>query len=84
MTGDGTVPVALPEFPRLHSRTQGFSLGVPRRLTLGPDRVLFLRGDAEEQPFQVFFVGFELGNDCAAGMGNLEELPGRETVGHNH
>ena len=48
MTGDGTVPVALPEFPRLHSRTQGFSLGVPRRLTLGPDRVLFLRGDAED------------------------------------
>ncbi len=36
-----------PEFPALHSRTQGFGLGTPRQITLGADRVLFLRGEAD-------------------------------------
>ncbi|CAN5314025.1 prolyl oligopeptidase family serine peptidase [soil metagenome] len=49
MTPAGVQPIPSmePEFPRLHSRTQGFSLGVPRRLTVAADRVLFLRGDGD-------------------------------------
>lgn len=41
------IPSAQPNFPRLHSRTQGFSLGVPRHLTVTAERVLFLRGLAD-------------------------------------
>lgn len=47
--------LAFPDFPRLHSRTQGFSLGVPRRLTVARDRVLFLRG-AGDHPKQSLWV----------------------------
>ncbi|WP_370324095.1 prolyl oligopeptidase family serine peptidase [Euzebya sp.] len=46
---------AHPEFPRLHARTQGFSLGVPRHLTVAADRVLFLRGTGDA-PAQSLWV----------------------------
>lgn len=36
-----------PDFPRVLARTQGFSLGVPRHLTVASDRVLFLRGTGD-------------------------------------
>ena len=41
------VEVTVPDFPRLHARTQGFSLGVPRSLTVASERTLFLRGDGD-------------------------------------
>ncbi|MFC3739182.1 prolyl oligopeptidase family serine peptidase [Paractinoplanes deccanensis] len=42
----------LVDFPRLVGRTQGFSLGRPRRFTVGPEgrRVLFLRSLGGEDP----------------------------------
>lgn len=46
-TGAAPVPAEFSDFPRLLSRTQGFSLGVPRRLTVASDRVLFLRGQGD-------------------------------------
>lgn len=41
------VDLTAPDFPRLHARTQGFSLGVPRSLTVAAERTLFLRGEGD-------------------------------------
>jgi dipeptidyl-peptidase-4 len=49
------IPCVAPDFPRLHARTQGFGLGVPRRLTVTADRVLFLRGGPDD-PAQALWV----------------------------
>ncbi|MGI9016830.1 MAG: prolyl oligopeptidase family serine peptidase [Euzebya sp.] len=46
-TDSTSITAAEIDFPRLHSRTQGFSLGVPRHLTVAGDRVLFLRGEGD-------------------------------------
>ncbi|HUG86676.1 MAG TPA: hypothetical protein VMM13_19055, partial [Euzebya sp.] len=49
------IPSAAPDFPLEHARTQGFSLGVPRHLTVTADRVLFLRGSGQH-PKQSLWV----------------------------
>ncbi|MGI8875578.1 MAG: prolyl oligopeptidase family serine peptidase [Egibacteraceae bacterium] len=46
------VRAAWEEFPRQHARTQGFTLGTPRRFTVAPDgsRVAFIRSSAGDDP----------------------------------
>ncbi len=52
---DGRHPDDL-AYPRQTARTQGFSLGVPRTITAGTDRVVFLRSKAGDDPVTCVWV----------------------------
>lgn len=82
-TEDGAIDMVAPDFPRLHARTQGFSLGVPRGLTVAADRVLFLRGGSEDPRQQLWCVD-DAGErvladaDVLMGDGLADEVPPEE------
>jgi dipeptidyl-peptidase-4 len=64
-----------PSFPRRYARSQRFTLGRPRGLTVAPDgsRVAFLRSSAGDDPVNRLFV---LDLASAGGSGGLEERSG--------
>jgi dipeptidyl-peptidase-4 len=69
-------------FPRQHARTQRFTLGEPRTLTVSPDgrRIVFLRSAAGDDPVTALWVADTATGDerCVAGprsiLGDADDL----------